>query len=279
MFETSDLTGFELSTNLSEATKSPVEVPIEVAPEPPANLPRTSSEALEPSPEVALAVVAPKSARELAEAYKVSDRTIQTWFKTVCNAYSWLNLPDLQTGTSNQIRYTPLFQQLLADFRSSGLTAAQWIAGIQSANADLLQPQEAETVTPAASQKLEDAESNLDDKAIDVPWTEIGGRVGTASTTQQAAPIVQFTINNLQIELPTADTSALDAQSEQMRAQTSQAFTVLKDFVSADLKAKLGTVLSQNAQVISAIQNAAAIEAIQDLSVGKSQAAPSAPAG
>ena len=106
-----------------------------------------TSEALSEAPSTSLevvggelAVLTPKSAKELGEIYQVTDKSIQTWFKTVFDAYCWLNPLDLKVGVSNKLRYTPLCQQLLADYRSSGLSADQWIAQVQAENADKLAP-------------------------------------------------------------------------------------------------------------------------------------------
>lgn len=81
-----------------------------------------------------------KSSGELAAEYQVTDKTIQSWFKIVRKAYVWLNATELQVGTSNQIRYTPLFQELLMEFRSSGLGKDQWIAHVHASHPDKLQP-------------------------------------------------------------------------------------------------------------------------------------------
>lgn len=92
----------------------------------------------------AAAPLMPKSSGELAAEYQVTDKTIQSWFKIVRKAYVWLNATELQVGTSNQIRYTPLFQELLMEFRSSGLGKDQWIAHVHASHPDKLQPQPVE---------------------------------------------------------------------------------------------------------------------------------------
>lgn len=69
----------------------------------------------------------PKSAREIAEEYSISDRQIQEDLKVVRRAYPWLEQKQLKIGVSAKTRYTPLCQQLLAQFRASDLTAEDWI--------------------------------------------------------------------------------------------------------------------------------------------------------
>jgi hypothetical protein len=61
----------------------------------------------------------PKSAKELAALYGVSDRALQDWFKTICTAYIWIPLTDLKSGNSNKTRYTVLCQDLLAQYREA----------------------------------------------------------------------------------------------------------------------------------------------------------------
>ncbi len=86
---------------------------------------------VEPSPEGRS-----KSAKELAHEYEVSDRTVQTWFKTVTTAYPWIDPSALKTGKSAKTRYTPLCQALLAEYRdnASVLSEEDWIASVHAAN-------------------------------------------------------------------------------------------------------------------------------------------------
>lgn len=48
-----------------------------------------------------------RSAVEIATEYKVSDKTVQTWFKAVLAAYCWLDPEILRTGSGKKVRYTP----------------------------------------------------------------------------------------------------------------------------------------------------------------------------
>lgn len=131
MFEDSTLSTFESHLKLLEPVTKPSN---EVA--------RSSSEVREP-----------KSAKELAAQYNVSDRTFQDWFKTVCSAYAWVPLADLKTGNSNKTRYTVLCQDLIAQYRdqAKSLSAEDWIKSVHTANRDRFQPSEvteAELVEP-----------------------------------------------------------------------------------------------------------------------------------
>lgn len=96
-----------MSQNLAmsefEPSANVIELPLERVRE-------TAPESVAPSPEVRS-----KSAKELAVEYGVSDRTVNTWFKTVAAAYCWMEVEALKTGKSAKTRYTPLFQTLLAD--------------------------------------------------------------------------------------------------------------------------------------------------------------------
>jgi hypothetical protein len=114
-------------------------------------LPEVAPEvALEASPEVVATSpeVRSRSAKELADQYGVSDRTIQTWFKTVTTAYAWIEPEALKTGKSAKTRYTPLCQELMATYRTSATNASEedWIASVHAAN-----PEKLATVAAAAS--------------------------------------------------------------------------------------------------------------------------------
>ncbi|MFE4108438.1 hypothetical protein [Almyronema epifaneia] len=85
-----------------------------------------------------------KSASELADEYQVSSRTVQGWFKIICSAYSWIDLPELKTGSSAKTRYTPYCQHLIAGFRQAAesMSAEDWVASIHAQNPDLLHAQQ-----------------------------------------------------------------------------------------------------------------------------------------
>jgi hypothetical protein len=105
----------------------------------PSNLPEVNRELLpEMSPEVVEASpkVRAKSAKEIADEYKVSDKTIQTWFKAVFAAYSWVDPKTLKVGSGNKIRYTPLCQTLITEYRAvaAELSEEDWIASVHAAN-------------------------------------------------------------------------------------------------------------------------------------------------
>jgi hypothetical protein len=107
--------------------------------EAPLNLPEVNRELLpEMSPEVVEASpkVRAKSAKEIADEYKVSDKTIQTWFKAVCVAYPWVDPKTLKVGSGNKIRYTPLCQTLITEYRAvaAELSEEDWIASVHAAN-------------------------------------------------------------------------------------------------------------------------------------------------
>ncbi len=70
----------------------------------------------------------------------MSDRTVQTWFKTVTIAYPWIELKALKIGKSAKTRYTPLCQVLIAEYRSSAssLSEEDWIASVHVANSEKL---------------------------------------------------------------------------------------------------------------------------------------------
>ena len=122
MFEDSALSAFDLPL-----------IPLEPVIEPANEAARSSLEVREP-----------KSAKELAAQYQVSDRTFQDWFKTVCSAYSWVLPTDLKTGNSNKTRYTVLCQDLIAQYRDQAkfLSADDWIKSVHTANPDRFQPSE-----------------------------------------------------------------------------------------------------------------------------------------
>jgi hypothetical protein len=114
-------------------------------------LPEVAPEvALEASPEVVAAAteVRSKSAKELADQYGVSDRTVQSWFKTVTTAYAWIEPEALKTGKSAKTRYTPLCQELMAAYRTSAINISEedWIASVHAAN-----PEKLATVAAASS--------------------------------------------------------------------------------------------------------------------------------
>lgn len=121
MFEESSLSSSEPFSNPAETTQK-------------ASL-RASSEVVAASSEVRS-----KSARELAEQYGVSDRTVQSWFKAVCAAYFWIDPETLKTGRSAKTRYSPLCQQFIAQYRASAnnLSEEDWIASIHAVNPDKL---------------------------------------------------------------------------------------------------------------------------------------------
>jgi len=131
MFEETAIHTFEPATSLPQVT---LEVPC-----------KPVLEVAQHSPELR-----PKSAAELASDYGVSDKTIQTWYKAVCAAYCWLDSKVLKTGSSNKTRYTPICQELIAQYRVAvkDLSEEAWIASIHAANPDKIA---SETPVPPAS--------------------------------------------------------------------------------------------------------------------------------
>jgi hypothetical protein len=117
MLKESTVSAFEVFSNLSE-------IPLETSPEP-------FVEGVKPSPEVRA-----KSAKEIAKEFGVSDKTVQIWFKAVCAAYPWIDPKTLKTGSGNKIRYTPLCQELIIDYRvvATELSEEDWIVSVHAAN-------------------------------------------------------------------------------------------------------------------------------------------------
>ncbi|NJL19763.1 MAG: hypothetical protein HC895_01395 [Leptolyngbyaceae cyanobacterium SM1_3_5] len=101
-------------------------------------------EAATPTPDVR-----PKSSGEIASDYAVTDRAVQNQIKVVLAAYSWINPEALKIGKSNKTRYTPLCQELLAQYRASNLSAEDWIAAVHAANPDKVSAPTASTEAPS----------------------------------------------------------------------------------------------------------------------------------
>jgi hypothetical protein len=207
----------------------------------------------------------PKTAKEVAELHGVSDRTVQSWFKVVSQAYPWLNEADLKTGKSAQTRYTTLCQELISDFRASGQGAEEWTAAILRLNAEKLLREKTSPERSLEQFSLTPTVEVLDSE-------DCGGRIGSAARSYKAEPILQIHLQNLIVTLPTVDTSTLDAQTAKFIAQSAQAAEVLEQFITADLKAKLQGVLAQNTQMVAALQNSAIIGAIQGSGIGEPEA-------
>lgn len=148
--------GFEPSANVIEL---PLEGLHEVAPE-----------VVVPTPEVRS-----KSAKELADEYGVSDRTINTWFKVVAAAYCWMESEALKTGRSAKTRYTPLFQALLAEYRINAASRSDqdWVASVHAANADKLPTVPVALETPAIEPEPLDEPEPEQANAIVVPQSHI----------------------------------------------------------------------------------------------------------
>jgi len=126
-----------VSTMFEESVVSAFEVPLD--------LPENTCEAsLEVSiePVKAPSEVRAKSAKEIAEEFGVTDKTIQTWFKSVCAAYPWIASKTLKTGNGNKIRYTPLCQALIVEYRTAAIELSEedWIASVHAANPEKLAP-------------------------------------------------------------------------------------------------------------------------------------------
>jgi len=212
-------------------------------------LPTDSSELHHPTP---------RTAKEIAEIYEVSDRTVQAWFKVVRLAYPWLKEADLKTGRSAQTKYTVLCQELIADFRESGMGAEEWVSKIHSSNQDKL-PRE-KTVSERSLEQFHLTQ------ALDVEVVEGGfPEIQTTSETYSVQPILKGDFQNLMVTFPEVDTSGLDAQTLQLHEQTMQAVSALQGFFTADLKAKLTGVLAQNTNLAAAIQNSAVVGVVHGL--------------
>ncbi|NJL23343.1 MAG: hypothetical protein HC895_25050 [Leptolyngbyaceae cyanobacterium SM1_3_5] len=156
MSQSSAMPEFEPSANVIEL---PLERVREVAPE-----------AVAP-----LSEVRSKSAKELADEYGVSDRTINTWFKTVAAAYCWMEVEALKTGKSAKTRYTPLFQTLLADYRSDAANRSDqdWVAAVHAAHADQLPTAAAALEAPAIEPETVAEPEPEPSNAIVVPKSHI----------------------------------------------------------------------------------------------------------
>jgi len=147
---------FEPSANVIEL---PIERVCEVAPEGVAPTPEGRS----------------KSAKELADEYGVSDRTINTWFKVVGAAYCWIEPEALKTGRSAKTRYTLLFQTLLADYRADAANRSDqdWMSAVHAANADKLSVPTAAPEAPAIEPEAMDEPGSEPSSAIVVPQSYI----------------------------------------------------------------------------------------------------------
>jgi hypothetical protein len=203
-----------------------------------------------------------KTAKEIAELYGVSDRTVQSWFKVVNQAHPWLKEADLKTGKSAQTRYTTLCQELISAFRASSQGAEEWTAAVHRSNAEKLPREKTSPERSLEQFSLTPTVEVLDSE-------ECGGRIDSAARSYEAEPILQIHLQNLIITLPTVNTSTLDAQTAQFITQSAQAAEVLGQFITADLRAKLEGVLAQNTQMVAALQNSAIIGAIQGSGIGK----------
>ena len=117
----------------------------------------------------------PQSARNIAQVYQVSDRTVQDWIKTVFRAYPLIAQKDLKLGSSNRTRYTPLCQTLIKQYRSSGLSAEDWIASVHATNATA-QPAITPDILPAEpSASNPDSQAGLPPQAVPyVQSTDLG---------------------------------------------------------------------------------------------------------
>jgi len=204
----------------------------------------------------------PRTAKEISKIYDVSDRTIQDWFKVIRLAYPWLDETQLKVGRSAQTKYTVLLQELLSDFRESGMGAEEWISAIHFSNADKL-PRE--KTLPERSLKQFHLTQAVEVEVVEDEFQEIQ----TTSETYTAQPILQVNLQHLTVTLPEVDTSGLDAQTVQYTSHTAQAVNVLEQFIAADFKAKLTGVLAQNTNLAAALQHSAVVGAVQDLGVGK----------
>ena len=105
--------------------------------------------------------------------YKVQDRSILTWFKTLTAAYPWIPMADLRTGNSAKTRYTPLCQTLFDAYRkeANNTSADDWIASVHAAhpteyeawlNQSKLAPQPTTAYTfytPTATPELDDQDA------------------------------------------------------------------------------------------------------------------------
>jgi len=206
-----------------------------------------------------------RTAGEIAEIYDKTDRTIQQWYKVVIKAYPWLKETDLKTGKSANTKYTVFFQELISDFRNSGMGTEEWIAAIHSSNADKL-PKEKTNQERSLEQFGLSPAIQAD---VEVVEDLLGGMIQTVSETYLAQPIFHFNVANLTVTLPTVDTSGLDAATLRLTTQTAQGIEILAQFATADLTAKLKGIFAQNTHVAAAIQHSAVVGSIQDLGVGK----------
>ena len=151
-----DLADFQLSSNPLEAALEPFN--------------EVSNEAARSS----LEIREPKSAKELAAQYRVSDRAFQDWFKTVCSSYVWVSLSDLKTGNSNKTRYTVLCQDLIAQYRdaSKSLSADDWIKTIYESNRDKVQILEG-----VDAELVEDSQPLFVENSVMVPYQPQAGEM------------------------------------------------------------------------------------------------------
>lgn len=183
MFEDYTASDFDASPNFPEVL---VEAPVEALPE-----------VEQASPEVR-----PKSALELAEEYSVSDRAIQSWFKAVATAYYWIDAKQLKSGNGNKTRYTPLCQNLIAQYRGSNLSEDAWIASVHEAHPHEI-PADVPVPQPSASLSAASGESAM------VPYQAKSGEL--EQFTPPERKIFKFTSTDEFTETAKANTeTALD---------------------------------------------------------------------
>jgi hypothetical protein len=99
------------------------------------------------------------------------------------------------------------------------------------------------------------------------------GQITSQQSTRQVQPLLQISIESLQIQLPQADVSELNADTQKLQSINQQAIQVLTQYVSADLQSKVTELLSQNSNLAAAIQTAATVGAVQGIQAPKPQSA------
>ncbi len=159
--------------------------------------------ALEVSSEAAIEVVESstevrsKSAKELADEYGVSDRTVQSWFKTITTAYAWIEPESLKTGKSAKTRYTPLCQALIAEYRASTSTLSEedWIASVHAVN-----PEKLATAVPSAPAVSDDIPVSPTEVMPPVDRTAAGSLIPTGSSYLSALAAEELELEQLEAQ-------------------------------------------------------------------------------
>ena len=229
---------------------------------------------------------APKSSREIAEilvpnpetANSVENfrRNVANWYPVIRQAYCWLPETDLRSGSGKGTRYTPFCcEQMEALMLSTtqGRSYEDWIVAVHQAHAEdyaAYQADHQEAQAVQGSKPVEPAQIPLEGELFDpvradqlVTLNQTSYRVGGS--------LVNVSVGSLNITVQSADTSPIQAQTQQYKDLANQAAAVLNQ----GLIVRTGALYDDaTAQIENAI---AGMQANALLSVVQKQAEPQAP--